>query len=145
MDVKALPEPFQPGAKLESGTGYSNEQVLLNLWASVFGQEKIGLQDDFFELGGNSLTAVRLLAGVDQLFGTKMPLPLFDKYRTVQDMAGFIKARRATRLPHRNKFHRMPGEKPLMQRKIYPGRMGSFPCKLKVPKLPSSSPPHLFI
>jgi amino acid adenylation domain-containing protein len=92
VDVKALPEPFQPGAKLESGTGSSNEQVLLNLWASVFGQEKIGLQDDFFELGGNSLTAVRLLAGVDQLFGTKMPLPLFDKYRTVQDMAGFIKS-----------------------------------------------------
>ncbi len=45
---------------MEYGTGSSNEQVLLNLWASVFGQEKIGLQDDFFELGGNSLTAVRL-------------------------------------------------------------------------------------
>jgi amino acid adenylation domain-containing protein len=95
VDVKALPEPFQPGAKLESGAGYSDEQVLLNLWARVFGQEKIGLQDDFFELGGNSLTAVRLLASIDQLFGTKMPLSLFDKYRTVQDMAGFIQSARS--------------------------------------------------
>jgi thioesterase domain-containing protein/acyl carrier protein len=94
VDVIALPEPFQAGVKLEAGSSYSVEQVLLNLWAGVFGQEKIGLQDDFFELGGNSLSALRLLAEIDQQFGVKMSLSLLEKYRTVQQMAVFIQTAR---------------------------------------------------
>jgi thioesterase domain-containing protein/acyl carrier protein len=90
VDVNALPEPFQEGAKSETGMGSSTGQDLLNLWARIFGQEKIGFQDDFFELGGNSLTALRLLAEIDQQFGVKMPLSLLEKNRTVQQMAGFI-------------------------------------------------------
>ena len=94
VDVNALPEPFQAGAQPEAGASNSVEQVLLNVWARVFGQEKIGLEDDFFELGGNSLSALRLLAEIDQLFAVKMSLSLLEKYRTVQQMAVFIQIAR---------------------------------------------------
>jgi thioesterase domain-containing protein/acyl carrier protein len=92
VDVNALPEPYQEGAQPEAGLSDSVEQGLLSLWARVFGQEKIGLQDDFFELGGNSLTAIRLMAEIDQQFGVKMPLSLLEKYPTVEQMAGFIQS-----------------------------------------------------
>ena len=92
VDVQALPEPFLEAAKPEAGSGNSVEQVLLNLWARVLGQEKIGLQDDFFELGGNSLILVRLLAEIDQQFGVIIPLVELEKYSTIQHMAGFIQS-----------------------------------------------------
>ena len=94
VDVNALPEPFQAGAQPQAGSSNLIEQVLLNLWARVFGQEKIGLQDDFFELGGNSLTAVRLLAEIDKQFGVIIPLLGLEKYNTIQHMAEFIQSAR---------------------------------------------------
>jgi len=73
------------------------EQVLLNLWGQLFGQEKIRAAG-LISLNWEAIPLPQPApAGVDQLFGTKMPLPLFDKLSHRPGYAGFIKARRATR------------------------------------------------
>ena len=36
------------------------EQALAGIWAEVLGVEKVGVHDNFFDLGGHSLVAVRL-------------------------------------------------------------------------------------
>ncbi len=63
VDVKVLPEPVTRGA---SG-GYlsprdDKERVLAETWQEVLGGEPVGIHDDFFTLGGDSIKALRIIS-----------------------------------------------------------------------------------
>lgn len=56
-----------------------SEKKLAAIWQRMMDIEKIGRNDNYFELGGDSLLAVRLFAEVEKQFGIKLPLStLFD-------------------------------------------------------------------
>ncbi|MDD5457114.1 MAG: non-ribosomal peptide synthetase [Candidatus Margulisbacteria bacterium] len=42
------------------------EQILANIWQQVFTREKVGINDDFFELGGDSLNGIRIIAKMEE-------------------------------------------------------------------------------
>jgi acyl carrier protein len=63
------------------------EAELVALWAQVLGIEKVGLEDNFFHLGGNSLSAVQVFFGVRQRFNVEMPLSTFVEAPTVAEFA----------------------------------------------------------
>ncbi|MFB6456930.1 amino acid adenylation domain-containing protein [Chitinophaga sp. Hz27] len=55
------------------------EEQLVNIWQQVLDYQQVGIYDDFFELGGNSLKAVRLAGSIYRTFGVKIALKqLFD-------------------------------------------------------------------
>ncbi|GMK38341.1 hypothetical protein PCCS19_13950 [Paenibacillus sp. CCS19] len=63
-DRKALPKPKE-GAALGTGTAYAEprtetEKALAALWRQLLQREEVGIRDQFFELGGNSLLLIRL-------------------------------------------------------------------------------------
>ena len=65
LDRKALPEP-DPEA-LTSGTPYvaprtPTEETLAEIWAAVLGARRVGVDDDFFELGGDSILTIQIIA-----------------------------------------------------------------------------------
>lgn len=64
---------------------------LLNIWKGVFGNDKIGTRDDFFALGGDSLTAATILAAVQKLLGIDLPAAIFLQAPTVEKLAGVIR------------------------------------------------------
>jgi|GEM_PF-3180985 len=45
------------------------QRLLCNIWAEVLGRESIGIHDDFFAIGGNSLKGMRLIAEMERAFG----------------------------------------------------------------------------
>ena len=60
---------------------------LIDLWQELLGVPRIGIHDDFFALGGNSLLAMRMLARVEALSGkTLLPATLF-RQATVEGLA----------------------------------------------------------
>ncbi|WP_214414755.1 type I polyketide synthase [Sphaerisporangium fuscum] len=63
------------------------EPVLRGLWAAALGLEKIGGQEDFFELGGNSLTAVQLVARINARFGTQLGAGALFEFSTLEALA----------------------------------------------------------
>jgi phthiocerol/phenolphthiocerol synthesis type-I polyketide synthase E len=66
------------------------EAVLARVWALVLDVDEVGADDDFFELGGNSLVAVQLIAQVRKETGVRVPMrSLFDT-PTVAGMAGRV-------------------------------------------------------
>ncbi|MGZ8267404.1 MAG: amino acid adenylation domain-containing protein, partial [Burkholderiales bacterium] len=72
------------------------EAALAGIWASVLKAKKVGRADDFFMLGGDSLSGARLLANIKSLFGVDLPLAsLFDRAATVAGMARMIEEARA--------------------------------------------------
>ncbi|WP_342666909.1 phosphopantetheine-binding protein, partial [Streptosporangium amethystogenes] len=64
LDRAALPVPSVVGAGQVSGGGSLSvrEEVLCGLFAEVLGVERVGVDDGFFDLGGDSIVAIRLVA-----------------------------------------------------------------------------------
>jgi thioesterase domain-containing protein len=60
---------------------------LVPLWEEVLGVAPVRAQDDFFELGGNSLRAARLMARIAETFGRKLPLALIFRSTTPAALA----------------------------------------------------------
>jgi surfactin family lipopeptide synthetase C len=63
---------------------------LLQLWEETLGVEGIGVKDNFFDLGGNSLLAVTLMANVRRRFGIEIPLPALFEDATIEHLAGIL-------------------------------------------------------
>ena len=69
----------------------SLEQELAAAWQEIFGVDQLGVQDDFFELGGDSLKAISLIAKVHKRLGVEVPLTLFFRSPTIEGLAAYLK------------------------------------------------------
>ncbi|MCT8268281.1 thioesterase domain-containing protein [Afifella sp. JA880] len=67
--------------------------ALLAAWEDLLHVTEIGPHDDFFALGGSSLTAYRCLAQIRRLYGCNIPLETFYRAPTVTAVAGIIAAK----------------------------------------------------
>ena len=72
------------------------ERRLSRIWADVLGLEDVGLHDDFFLLGGESLLATQILARVLEAFHVSLPLRAMFDAPTVAELAAKIAASGAT-------------------------------------------------
>ena len=68
------------------------ESDLIEVWEETFGFSPIGLQDDFFELGGNSLHAATLIAKIRILTGCSLPIDCFLHAPTIERLAQMMRA-----------------------------------------------------
>jgi acyl carrier protein len=102
IDAKALPPPLDerpPLAQPYLAPGDPAERGLAAIWSDVLGIRPIGVEDDFFDLGGDSLKATRVLARVEGEFGVRFPHPWLFEGPTVARMAERLRAARAEALP----------------------------------------------
>jgi amino acid adenylation domain-containing protein len=87
LDRAALPAPGTDDAASDLGDG--DEAAIARIFAEVLGRHDFGIDDDFFELGGNSLQAVRLVNKLRRAFDADLGLPMLFQTATV---AGITKA-----------------------------------------------------
>jgi amino acid adenylation domain-containing protein len=66
------------------------EERLVALWAEVLGRERIGVHQDFFEIGGHSLRAVQLLSRVRREIEVELPVQSLFRVRTIAGLAEAI-------------------------------------------------------
>ncbi len=89
-DAPATQEPGQ-----EDADGYVAPRTELEIeiarqWAEVLGVDRIGLHDDFFALGGNSLVAIQLIAQVRKSTGARLAMKALFEAPTVAELAARI-------------------------------------------------------
>ena len=90
LDQRALPAP-----EFVSGVAYraprdQREQLLAALFGEVLAVTRVGVDDSFFDLGGHSLSATRLIARVRAELGVEVPIPALFDAPTVAGLAAWI-------------------------------------------------------
>jgi amino acid adenylation domain-containing protein len=87
LDRRALPAPMHGRNPTGAPTQSPTEERLASLWASVLGVAGVGRQDNFFDLGGHSLSATQLIYRVQESFGVTLSVRRLYEVPTVAAMA----------------------------------------------------------
>ncbi|MBD1847348.1 hypothetical protein H6F89_28865, partial [Cyanobacteria bacterium FACHB-63] len=66
------------------------ERQLAEIWSTVLGIKSIGVRDNFFNLGGNSLLAVQVVAEIEKTCGYKMPVIDFFRAQTIEHLSKLL-------------------------------------------------------
>jgi acyl transferase domain-containing protein/thioesterase domain-containing protein len=66
------------------------ERTLATFWRELMGLDQVGIEDDFFDLGGYSLIAVRLFAKIKKAFGVDLSLDMLFQATTIAQCAAII-------------------------------------------------------
>lgn len=69
----------------------SDEEKMLTVWRKVLGNSTLGVNDNFFDVGGHSLLAVRLMGEIRKKFGKNLPISELFENSNVRDLVGVIK------------------------------------------------------
>jgi amino acid adenylation domain-containing protein len=90
LDRRALPDPeearAEPGAGVHVAPEGPEEEALAAIWAGVLGVERIGRDDNFFSLGGDSILSIRILAQARER-GFELDLQQIFEHPTVRQLA----------------------------------------------------------
>ena len=102
VDVQALPVP--EAVRPELDVPFVRPRVVLEaqlsgLWEELLDVSPVGIEDDFRDLGGDSLLAAAVLAGIEELRGTVIPPPALIEAPTVARLAQIVRAHEAGEAP----------------------------------------------
>ncbi|MCB2354693.1 non-ribosomal peptide synthetase [Clostridium estertheticum] len=89
VDKKALPDPKVDSNELVLPRN-KLEEKLLKIWRKVIGTEKIGVKDGFFDLGGNSINAQRIINLIYKNFNVRLNIRKLYSNSSVENVARYI-------------------------------------------------------
>ncbi|MDJ0842280.1 MAG: amino acid adenylation domain-containing protein [Acidobacteriota bacterium] len=93
IDRKALPMDALGGAEATYvGPRTPVEEQLCAVWAEILQVERVGVQDNFFDLGGHSLLVTRIVSRIRAVWPVELSLRYFLEDATVAGLAGYIEA-----------------------------------------------------
>ncbi len=96
IDRRALPRPVpalhEPAA--HDAAPDALEAAVIDIWRSVLAMPQVGLHDNFFALGGHSLSASRVVSRLREQFDVPMPLRQFFDHPTVAQVAAWVRTNR---------------------------------------------------
>ncbi|CAO3437382.1 amino acid adenylation domain-containing protein [Azospirillum endophyticum] len=92
IDRNALPRPGKPRAAVHVPPQGDTELWLAGIWHKILGLDAVGRDDDFFALGGNSLSATRLVAAIRDRLELPVPFTLPFLHPVLKDMAAELQA-----------------------------------------------------
>jgi acyl carrier protein len=93
LDRNALPSPDQSYRGFEHGfaaPGTPVEEMIAGIWAEVLKLEKIGIHDNFFDLGGHSLKATQVMSRVREALQVDLALRVLFEAPTVAELAARV-------------------------------------------------------
>jgi amino acid adenylation domain-containing protein len=101
IDRKALPAPDVKRPELDVAFAAPQTQVqktLANVWADLLAIDRVGIDDNFFDLGGNSLLSIQCIAQLEG-HGLKLPIVKLYQHPTIKACAAFLEGTGTSQSP----------------------------------------------
>ena len=96
VDRKALPAPQISASADHVAPRNPMETKLVAMWEELLARKPLSVRDNFFEMGGHSLLAVRLMRRIEQAFKRKLPMTILFEAPTVEQFAALLQQERWT-------------------------------------------------
>jgi amino acid adenylation domain-containing protein len=93
VDRAALPSSERTRPELEAGyvrPRNETERAVAEVWQKVLGIERVGVQDNFFDLGGHSLMLAKVHSQMQEVFNRELPMIELFKYPTISALAEYL-------------------------------------------------------
>lgn len=92
IDRKALPEPIPIKGAAQEAIAPQNQlqHTIAKIWADVLKQEKVGILDNFFDLGGHSLSALAVHQQLQRALGKSFPLVKIFEHPNITSLAAYL-------------------------------------------------------
>ncbi|WP_231975419.1 condensation domain-containing protein, partial [Mycobacterium sp. E1715] len=87
LDTQALPLPDYRDADHYRAPATAVEEILAGIYAQVLGVERVGVDDSFFDLGGDSLSAMRVIAAINNGLDSRLSVRELFEAPTVAQLA----------------------------------------------------------
>nr|WP_308207127.1 non-ribosomal peptide synthetase [Mycobacterium szulgai] len=87
LDQRALPAPDYTNTDRYRAPAGPTEEILAGIYTRILGVERVGVDESFFDLGGDSLSAMRLIAAVNAGLGTHLSVRMVFEAPTVAQLA----------------------------------------------------------
>jgi polyketide synthase PksJ len=95
IDKKALLRlPLGPVEVAQAPSPVSMERMVLDIWKEVLGTDQIGLEDHFFDIGGNSLLTVQISDKLQKSTGFELSVTDLFRYPSIRELAGYLSNQR---------------------------------------------------
>ncbi|MDX7988705.1 amino acid adenylation domain-containing protein [Xenorhabdus sp. 12] len=92
LDRRALPVPAWGNRDSYVPPRNELEAQLCAIWQDVLGVEKIGIEDNFFRIGGNSLTAIKLTTAMRNQLGVDIPLNILFNHKSIALLSEWLES-----------------------------------------------------
>ncbi|WP_165589738.1 non-ribosomal peptide synthetase [Mycobacteroides immunogenum] len=86
LDTGALPAPEYTAAQYRAPEG-PTEEILAGLYTQILGVDRVGVDDSFFDLGGDSISAMRLIAAINTALDADLAVPVIFETPTVRGLS----------------------------------------------------------
>ncbi|MFK7805122.1 MAG: amino acid adenylation domain-containing protein [Anaerolineae bacterium] len=93
VNRRALPQPSTTGINLDIDFAEPESELevgLATLWKNLLSQSKIGVNHNFFDIGGDSIMAIQSITQINQMYDIQLPIPRFFDDPTIQGLANII-------------------------------------------------------
>ena len=92
INKKALPPPEISSLQKQEFVGPRNpmEAQLVNIWENVLNVQRVGIHDNFFDLGGHSLLVIQVTSEIRKELHVELPVAIVFQYSTVAELRGYI-------------------------------------------------------
>ncbi len=98
IDRKSLPVPtIETSEELIKPTS-NIEKALSQIWSKLLDHEKIGVMNNFFEIGGNSITAIRMVGLIKEQLGVSIEPITLMQYPNIRELASFINSQNGVKM-----------------------------------------------
>jgi len=92
LDRRALPEPVFTGPSVYRAPATPQQEILCSLFAEAVGVARVGVDDSFFDLGGQSLNGIRLIELINNALDVELSIEQLFDCPTVSDLDRHLRA-----------------------------------------------------
>ena len=90
IDRRRLPQPEVRIEKDHKPPRNKTEETLADAWQGILGLESVGIGDNFFDVGGDSIKAIRLISRINERLNSNLKIVDLYTNRTIGELAGLI-------------------------------------------------------